>query len=352
MATAGGDASKVFIIYKYRLIFGGVKNRHRPRVCLVTPIISLVQKEYGKFHVKYVVNKAGITDMRLATCVNAGETVLGVVLSGQVMKLLPAADGWPVSMLEWIAAGQKVSDRFHDDADGLLEIPTNQVQFLAPIPRPRNSLVCLGKNYASHARELSDETRDAYSSPRHPLVFTKAATTVNGPFDTIPFDAAVSREIDWEVELAVVIGRQGKNIQSDAALAHVFGYTVMNDITARDIQFRHKQFFLGKSLDGACPMGPWIVTADEIGDPQNLDLRCWVNGVLKQVGNTSEQIFSVAETISVISRGRTLEPGDIIATGTPSGVGYAREPKEFLGPEDVVECEVEGIGRLRNVVGG
>ena len=223
--------------------------------------------------------------------------------------------------------------------------------FRAPIPRPRNNLVYLGKNYAAHARELSGAESDAGTKPRHPMVFTKTPTTVNGPYANIPFAPDVSREIDWEVELAVVIGCEGKNISRETSLAHVFGYMVLNDITARDIQYRHKQFFLGKSLDGACPMGPWIVTADEIPDPQNLDLRCWVNGVLKQEANTSEQLFPVAETISIVSLGHTLEPGDIIATGTPAGVGFARKPPEFLGPDDVVECEVEGIGRLRNVVG-
>ncbi len=293
---------------------------------------------------------AGSVDMRLATCAHGGEAVLGVV-TGERVKLLPAADGWPATMVEWITAGRVPSERFREDADRVPVTPREQIDFLAPIPRPRKNLVCLGKNYAAHARELSSAKVGVDRLPRHPLVFTKAPTTVNGPYATIPFDPAVSREIDWEVELGVVIGREGKNISRETALAHVFGYTVLNDISARDIQYRHKQFFLGKSLDGACPMGPWIVTADEIPDPQNLDLRCWVNGELKQEGNTSEQLFSVAETISILSRGHTLEPGDIIATGTPSGVGFARKPPEFLRPGDAVECEIEGIGRLRNVVG-
>jgi 2-keto-4-pentenoate hydratase/2-oxohepta-3-ene-1,7-dioic acid hydratase in catechol pathway len=287
--------------------------------------------------------------MRLTTCAINEETVLGVV-TAEGVQLLPAADGWPAGMLDWIAAGQAAAERFRRESASLPVTPQERVRFCAPIPRPRKNLVCLGKNYAAHALGLSGAEGDAGTKPRHPLVFTKAPTTVNGPYANIPFDPAVSSEIDWEVELAVVIGREGKNIARGVALEHVFGYTVLNDITARDIQYRHKQFFLGKSLDGACPMGPWIVTADEIHDPQNLDLRCWVNGVLKQEANTSEQLFSVAETISILSQGHTLEPGDIIATGTPSGVGFARKPPEFLRPGDVVECEIEGIGWMRNVI--
>jgi 2-keto-4-pentenoate hydratase/2-oxohepta-3-ene-1,7-dioic acid hydratase in catechol pathway len=146
----------------------------------------------------------------------------------------------------------------------------------------------------------------------------------------------------------VVIGTPGRHIPEDQAMDHVFGYTVINDLSARDLQFRHKQYFLGKSLDGACPMGPVIVTADELRSPQDLDLRCWVNGHLKQHGNTRQQIFSIAAVIATLSRGMTLEAGDVISTGTPAGVGFARTPPEFLQPGDIVECEVAGIGRLRN----
>ena len=163
-------------------------------------------------------------------------------------------------------------------------------------------------------------------------------------------DPAVSEEIDWEVELGVILGKGGKNIREEDAYAHVFGYCVLNDVTARDLQDRHRQYFRGKSLDGYCPMGPWIVTADEIADPQNLNLRLLVNGVSKQESNTSMMIFSIPKIIAVLSNGMTLEPGDIIATGTPSGVGFARNPPEFLKPGDVVEAEVQDIGTLRNPV--
>ncbi len=223
-------------------------------------------------------------------------------------------------------------------------------RLLAPIPRPRRNLICLGWNYADHAQESAAASKRNYKLPEHPVVFTKAVTSVTGPYADIPFEPRVSSQIDWEVELGVVIGLAGRGIAAQDALRHVFGYTIVNDISARDMQSRHKQFFLGKSLDASSPVGPCVVTADELPDPQRLALRSWVNGALKQESNTAKQIFDVATTISILSRGMRLEPGDIIATGTPSGIGFARNPPEFLGDGDVVECEVEGIGRLQNRV--
>ena len=173
---------------------------------------------------------------------------------------------------------------------------------------------------------------------------------MNGPFDNIVYNDQVSRRLDWEVELGVIVGKKGRHIQPQDALDYVFGYTVINDVSARDLQKRHQQFFLGKSMDGTCPMGPWIVTAGEIADPQNLPLRCLVNGVVKQQASTNQQIFPVANVISTLSSVMTLLPGDIIATGTPSGVGFARTPPEYLTPGDVVECEVRGIGRIINKI--
>jgi 2-keto-4-pentenoate hydratase/2-oxohepta-3-ene-1,7-dioic acid hydratase in catechol pathway len=173
---------------------------------------------------------------------------------------------------------------------------------------------------------------------------------VNEPYGKIVIDPAISEQIDWEAELAVIIGKTGKNIPEEEALSYVFGYTVLNDVTARDVQDKFKQFFKGKSLDGYCPLGPWIVTADELPDPQQLAVRLRVNGVLKQDGHTSDMIYPVKAIISILSQGMTLEPGDIIATGTPSGVGFARKPPEFLKAGDVVETEIDGIGILRNEV--
>jgi 2-keto-4-pentenoate hydratase/2-oxohepta-3-ene-1,7-dioic acid hydratase in catechol pathway len=226
----------------------------------------------------------------------------------------------------------------------------SEVQLAAPIPRPCKNIVCLGLNYADHAKESAEARGRQATILEDPLFFTKAPTTVNGPYGTIVIDPAVSTQIDWEVELAVIIGKAGKNIREEDALSHVFGYTVLNDVSARDLQSRHKQFFKGKSLDGYCPMGPWIVTADEIPDPQQLTVRLRVNGVTKQESNTSLMLFSVRAIIAILSQGLTLESGDIIATGTPSGVGFARNPPEFLKAGDIMETEIEGIGTMRNTV--
>ena len=226
-----------------------------------------------------------------------------------------------------------------------------EVKLHAPIPQPRKNVICMAVNYAEHAKETANSREGASSAPpTSPMLFTKATTTINGPYDPFVIDPTVSTAIDWEVELGVIIGKGGKHISEADALSHIFGYTVINDITARDLQARHKQFFLGKSLDGSCPMGPYIVTADEIADPQKLALRLRVNGVTKQDSNTSEMVFAIPTIIATLSSIMTLEPGDIIATGTPSGVGYSRTPPEFLKPNDMVECEVEGLGTLKTPI--
>ena len=287
--------------------------------------------------------------MRLATFIYRGQEQLGAVtLKGGATQMAPLRqfDRFPESMQALIAAGpatwQELEATLQEEAVGL--IPLDNVRLLAPIPRPRKNIICLGLNYADHAAEQD------VALPKHLVVFTKSPTAVNAPYGDIPYDSAVSEEIDWEVELGVIIGKAGRQIAPEDALGHVFGYTVVDDVTARDLQRNHKQYFLGKSLDGACPMGPWVVTAGDIADPHALTLRTRVNGVLKQQGTTADLVFSIPRAISIISRGMTLEPGDIIATGTPPGVGFARTPPEFLQPGDVVECEVEGIGTIRNRV--
>jgi len=205
---------------------------------------------------------------------------------------------------------------------------------------------------ALRRRTLLAEARGReYKQHQHPVFFTKATHTINRHEGVIPFDAEVSEQIDWEAELGVIIGRSGKNIPIEEAYDHVFGYTCINDVSARDLQTNHSQFFKGKSLDGACPMGPWIVTADEIPDPHHLQVTCRVNGVVKQHANTAVMIFRVPDIIAILSCGMTLDTGDIIATGTPSGVGFARKPPEFMKSGDVVEVEIEKIGVLRNRVG-
>jgi 2-keto-4-pentenoate hydratase/2-oxohepta-3-ene-1,7-dioic acid hydratase in catechol pathway len=223
---------------------------------------------------------------------------------------------------------------------------------LAPIPRPAKNILCVGRNYAEHAAESLRASGDkAPVGQARPNIFTKAVTTVIGPFDEIPFDASVSEKIDWEVELAVIIGARGRHIAREDALRHVFGYTVLNDLTARDLQHAPGlQWFTGKSLDGSCPMGPWIVTADEISDPSNLRLTLTVNGVAKQADTTANMIYDVPTLIASLSEVMTLEPGDIVATGTPAGVGYGRTPQEFLKPGDVMVSAIDAIGAMRNTV--
>lgn len=291
--------------------------------------------------------------MRLVTCKYQQQIYLGVVVQETVILPTRASSYWPNNMQELIDAGPELWSnlaRQLDQVPDSARAPLAEVRLLAPIPRPRKNIMCLGLNYKEHAQESYAAHGREVKLPDAPVVFTKAVTSVIGPSDPIPYDPELSTELDWEAELAVVLGIGGRNISEQAALDHVFGYMVLNDITARNLQFRHKQYFIGKSLDGSCPLGPWIVTADEIADPHSLDLRTWVNGEIKQSSNTGQQIFSIANVIATLSRAMTLEPGDIIGTGTPSGVGFARKPPEYLKPGDMVECEVEAIGRLRNPV--
>lgn len=288
--------------------------------------------------------------MRLVTCELEGTARAGVV-SGDMVFLFDAADA--SNVLDLIEMDRRVREGMIQRAlatSAANRYPLASVTVLAPIPRPRKNIMCLGWNYFEHAKESAAVAGAQANRPEYPIVFTKNVTSVTGPFADISAHAAVTQQLDWEVELGVIIGAGGRDIPEARALEHVFGYTVINDVSARDLQFRHKQYFIGKSLDGACPMGPVIVTADEIPDPQKLNLKSWVNGEVKQDANTRDMIFSVAQIVAMLSRGMTLEPGDIIATGTPSGVGFARHPPEFLGAGDVVECEIEGIGRIRNRV--
>jgi len=282
--------------------------------------------------------------MRVVTCRRAGAERVGL-LGGDAV-VLPASA--PASVLDLIDAGPAAWRDFAR-ASGT-RVPLGEVELLAPVPRPRKNIMCLGWNYADHVQESAGARQQKTQLPEHPIVFTKNVTSVTGPYRDVPAHAGVTQQLDWEVELGVIIGVGGRDIARSDALAHVFGYTVINDVSARDLQFRHKQYFLGKSLDGACPMGPAIVTADEIPDPQELALHSRVNGAVKQSSNTRHMIFPVAEIIHVLARGMALEPGDIIATGTPSGVGFARTPPEFLKPGDIVECEIEHVGLLRNRV--
>jgi 2-keto-4-pentenoate hydratase/2-oxohepta-3-ene-1,7-dioic acid hydratase in catechol pathway len=219
----------------------------------------------------------------------------------------------------------------------------DEVQLTAPLHNP-SKIVCAGLNYHDHCREQGTEV------PQRPLLFAKFPSAIIGPDDDITWPSHITQQVDYEAELAVVIGRPGRNIPLDETSRHIAGYTIVNDVSARDVQFSDGQWVRGKSLDTFCPMGPYLVTADEVADPQQLKIRCWVNEELRQDSNTAEMIFKIRELITFISQTCTLIPGDIISTGTPHGVGVFRDPPVFLQPGDIVEIEIEELGRLCNKV--
>lgn len=226
---------------------------------------------------------------------------------------------------------------------------------LAPILSPPHNIMCVGKNYRAHAREFSGSGFDSSAGnaadaiPEHPIIFTKPSSAIAPPAADIPLWPGLDEAVDYEAELAVIIGQGGRFIPRAQAMRHVFGYTVLNDVTARDLQRRHKQWFLGKGIDGFCPMGPWITTADEV-DAAALRVTCRVNGEKRQDASTADLIFDIPTLIETISRSVTLAPGDVIATGTPEGVGIGFNPPRFLRDGDVVECAIEGLGSIRNTV--
>ncbi|WP_067560874.1 fumarylacetoacetate hydrolase family protein [Halofilum ochraceum] len=267
------------------------------------------------------------------------------VVDGSTVYLAPGDGAAPASLRALIEAGGDLPDTADWE-----HIPLADCELRAPIPEPRRNVMCLGLNYADHAAESQGTTPDQVELPRSPVVFTKATTTVTGPYADIPVDSRVTRRLDWEVELAFVIGRGGRFIARSEAMQHVFGYTIVNDLSARERQKHHKQFFLGKSMDASCPMGPWITTADAVPDPHALAISSTVNGDVKQDSSTRNLIFDIPRIIEELSTVMTLLPGDIIATGTPAGVGFARTPPEYLHTGDVVECHIEGLGALRNTI--
>ncbi|MFB9947442.1 fumarylacetoacetate hydrolase family protein [Rhizobium puerariae] len=236
----------------------------------------------------------------------------------------------------------------HDKAVALKDVRLD-----APLPRPRRNIFCIGKNYSEHAAEFASSGFDSSAAagvvPKAPIVFSKVPETVIASGEPIRIEPDVSTAIDYEAELAVVIGKAGKGISREAALDHVWGYTIVNDVTARDLQGLHSQWLIGKSQDSFCPMGPWIVTRDEF-DLGNAGIRCFVNNELRQSSNTSLLIFDVPRIIETISAGITLLPGDVIATGTPAGVGIGFTPPKYLSPGDRVRIEIDGIGVLENPV--
>jgi 2-keto-4-pentenoate hydratase/2-oxohepta-3-ene-1,7-dioic acid hydratase in catechol pathway len=279
--------------------------------------------------------------MRIARFEAEGRTDLGVVRDDGVIGLGAAGCDYP-DMVALIAGGDDALAQVRERAETAApHYALADVRLLAPL-RPGKYLA-IGMNYAKHVAEMGHAER-----PKHQYWFNKQTTCINGPFD--PIDLGVSEMVDYEVELGVVIGRAAKGVTAADALDHVFGYLVANDVSARDWQRHSPTFTMGKSFDTHGPIGPWIVTADEIPDPQALALRCLVNGEIRQQSTTADMIFGVREQIEYLSTAFTLEPGDLLATGTPEGVGAARNPPLFLQPGDVVRCEIDGIGAIEHRV--
>jgi 2-keto-4-pentenoate hydratase/2-oxohepta-3-ene-1,7-dioic acid hydratase in catechol pathway len=287
--------------------------------------------------------------MRIATYTHDGRRQVGLV-SADTRQITPLAldaaqaQRGAQALIEAAAEGRALP------GPAGAALPIDAVRLLAPLPLPRRNLFCVGRNYHAHARELqtsvfkdNTKTVDAW-----PIVFTKVPESVIGPADEVQLPGiAISGQIDYEAELAVVIGQGGRNIARAQAMGHVWGYTIVNDVTARDVQMRHSQWDLGKSFDTFCPMGPWLVSADEL-DGQDTRVRCWVNDELRQDARTTDLIFDIPTLIETCSRGITLLPGDVIATGTPAGVGMGLSPPRWLRHGDVVRIEIDGIGVLSN----
>ncbi|GAA0314472.1 fumarylacetoacetate hydrolase family protein [Bacillus carboniphilus] len=299
--------------------------------------------------------------MKFVTAVKNQVEFVGVIVEGQELifnlHTIDEARGTkktPNHLIDCIEQGEAFVQHVKDciswvesqDQTGTFVYPISEVKLLAPIPRPSKNIFCIGKNYVEHALEMGTKE----DIPEHVMVFTKPPTSVIGHNDPIDLHSQVTSALDYEGELAVIIGKKGKNISREEADQYIFGYTIINDVTARDMQSRHKQFFMGKSLDTSCPMGPWIVHHSGVDNPSNLQITTKVNEETRQDSSTKHLIFPIDELISTLSQGRTLEPGDIIATGTPKGVGKGFNPPRFLKAGDVVEITVEGIGTLTNRV--
>jgi 2-keto-4-pentenoate hydratase/2-oxohepta-3-ene-1,7-dioic acid hydratase in catechol pathway len=284
------------------------------------------------------------------------EARLGLQHQGLVIDVAAFAQGLPSTMLELIDLGPLALAVLRSAVDAATSIdlvgcsvPEGNVTLLAPIPRPRKNIFGIGLNYTKHVAESARALDTADSLPKQPVIFSKPPTAVVSWNDPIRHNAKITQQLDWETELAVVMGQTARHVDAADALNYVFGYTVINDVSARDCR-RAGQWIVSKGQDSFAPMGPCIVTRDDIADPQTLNLWTKVNGIEKQNSNTSFMLFNVGQLIADISSVMTLEPGDIIATGTPEGVGAGRDPQEFMWPGDVVECHVEGIGTLRNPV--
>ncbi|MDM5316847.1 fumarylacetoacetate hydrolase family protein [Fictibacillus sp. b24] len=292
--------------------------------------------------------------MKFVTAIRNEQHFIGLAKEDQVIDLSSLASIKNVDLPATLREAISLGDGFLEKAEKLDSMEEavkhtyllSDIKLLAPIPRPSKNVFCIGKNYRDHAIEMGSEA----DIPEDIMVFSKAPTSVIGHDEGIPSHSSITDQLDYEGELAIIIGKTGTGITKNDAMNHVFGYTIINDITARDLQQRHKQFLLGKSLNGTCPMGPWIVHHSAVPSPENLSIVTKVNGEVRQNGNTSDFIFDIPTMIEELSKGMTLEAGDIIATGTPAGVGKGIKPPVFLKVGDSIEITIEGIGTLRNEI--
>ncbi len=286
--------------------------------------------------------------MRLVSFTDGAGDRLGIeAATGRIWSSRSLGAGLPGSMAELLGNGETALAALRSAARSANAAgrpgDVDPVSVIAPVPRP-GKIIAVGLNYRDHVEEQGGKVK----APETPVLFAKFPTAVVGNGADVEWDPGLTAAVDLEAELAVVIGRTARRVSAAEALDHVLGYTCLNDVTARDLQYGDRQFVRGKSLDTFCPMGPALVTADELGDPGHLAVRSWRNGELMQDSDTSALIFDVPYLVSFCSAAFTLEPGDVITTGTPSGVGYFREPKVLMGDGDVMTVEVEGIGRLTN----
>lgn len=295
--------------------------------------------------------------MKFITYINNNEENVGIINGGKVIAINEifntVGKNNVSSMIELIESFQEASIEKIETAlssNNFNCVPLNSIKLLAPIPNPKRNVFCLGKNYVEHAKEIKMTKIADTGIPHFPIYFTKIASPAIGNKEPIRFSYSVTKQVDYEVELAVVIGKEGINIKPEQAEEYIFGYTIVNDVSARDLQGRHMQWFKGKGLDTFCPMGPYLVHKKEIPFPVQLNIQCSVNSELRQRSNTKNLIFDISYIISDLSKGLTLKPGDIICTGTPSGVGMGFEPPKVLKNGDDVECYIENIGKLVNKV--
>lgn len=285
---------------------------------------------------------------------------LGALVEDTVVDVTAAAaalaEALPAATLEaLIVAGDDAASKVWTLAGRAMQQqvacrPYNEVRPAAPIPVPRRNILCLGKNYLDHAREIASKMQMTGDAPAQPIIFTKATTAVIAPGESVPAYPEITRKLDYEAELALIIGTGGRDIAAGQAWQHVFGYTAINDISARDLQKDHVQWFRAKSLDGFAPMGPIVVHRSAMPEPAAIEIKCTVNGELRQCATLDQLIFDVPAIISVLSSGMTLLPGDIIATGTPAGVGMGFSPPKYLQAGDEMVVEVTGVGELRNSI--